>query len=81
MSLWLAFAIAANLAGLAFSLTVSWLHARAIRRWRALSDLLAEIAVQSFMLHHNGTFAAWAAAMGHIEVAVTASQRAPRDTK
>lgn len=51
-------------------------HQRCIRRWNEINNLLAEIAVQSFMMRHHGTFVAWSA-LGSLDIEVTASRRRP----
>lgn len=41
------------------------------------AELLRQLAVQSFMHHHHGTFQAWAERMGQIHVRVTSETRDP----
>lgn len=75
---WLGLLLAVfNLAGAVTCMVLAIYYRRCIHRWNALNDLLASIAIRSFMQRHHGTFDAWSAAMGSLEVEVTASRREP----
>ena len=67
-----------NLASAVVCICATIRHWHAVRRWEALNDILASIAVRSFVQAHHGTFDAWSRTMGSLNVEITAETREPR---